>query len=66
MSQTKLILLMMQNILKVKIQLKDKIMSDKTLKDKAYEIATNRGYDGFQRALASMAYKFWIKRQDQE
>ena len=37
-------------------------MSDKTLKDKAYEIATNRGYDGFQRALASMAYKFWIKR----
>ena len=37
-------------------------MSDKTLKDKAYEIATNRGYDGFQRALASMVYKFLDKK----
>ena len=27
------------------------------MKDKAYEIAGNRGYDGYQRALASIVYK---------
>ena len=33
-------------------------ISDKILKDRAYEIARNRGYDGYQRALASMIYVF--------
>ena len=34
-------------------------ISDKILRDKAYKIARNRNYDGHQRALASMVYKFF-------
>ena len=34
-------------------------VSDKSLKDRAYEIARNCKYDEYQRALASMAYKFF-------
>ena len=41
-------------------------ISDKILKDRAYEIARNRNYDGYQRALASMVHKFLIRKQDQE
>ena len=41
-------------------------ISDKIVKDKTYEIARNRGYDAYQRALASMVYKFLIRKQDQE
>ena len=37
-------------------------ISDKSLKDRTYEIARNRGYDGYQRALASMVYKFFDKK----
>ena len=37
-------------------------ISDKTLKDRAYEIAKNGGYDGHQRALASKIYKFFDKK----
>ena len=37
-------------------------ISDKTLKDRAYKIARNRGYDGYQRALASMVFKFFDKK----
>ena len=29
-------------------------ISDKILKDRAYEIARNRNYDGYQRALSNM------------
>ena len=29
-------------------------ISDKILRDRAYEIARNRNYDGYQRALARM------------
>ena len=29
-------------------------VSDKVMKDRAYEIALNRKYDGYQRELASM------------
>ena len=32
-------------------------ISDKILKDRAYEIARNRRCDGYQRALANMVYK---------
>ena len=34
-------------------------MSDKILKDRVYEIARNRGYDGYKRALTSMVYEFF-------
>ena len=33
--------------------------ADKVLKDKAYNIASNAKYDGYQRGLASMVYKFF-------
>ena len=35
---------------------------DKVLRDKAYDIASNPEYDGYQRVLASMVYKFVDKR----
>ena len=37
--------------------------SDKVLRDKAYDIARNPEYDGYQRGLASMVYKFFDKKQ---
>ena len=33
--------------------------ADKVLRDKAYNIASNPKYDGYQRGLASMVYKFF-------
>ena len=36
--------------------------ADKVLKDKAYNIASNPEYDGYQRDLASMVYKFFDKK----
>ena len=36
--------------------------SDKILKRKAFEIANNPKYDGYQRGLASMVYKFFEKK----
>ena len=38
-------------------------ISDKILKDRAYEIARNRNCDRYQRALASMVYKFFDKKK---
>ena len=35
--------------------------SDKILRDKAFHIAKNPKYDGYQRGLASMVYKFLDK-----
>ena len=35
--------------------------SDKVLRDKAYDIASNPEYDGYQRALTSMVDKFFDK-----
>ena len=35
--------------------------SDKILRDKAFNIARSPKYDGYQRRLASMVYKFLIK-----
>ena len=35
--------------------------ADKILRDKAYDIASNTKYDGYQRGLASMVYKFFDK-----
>ena len=36
--------------------------ADKVLKDKAYDIASNPEYDGYQRGLASIVYKFFDKK----
>ena len=36
--------------------------SDKVLRDKAFKIASNPKYDGYQRGLASMVYKFFDKK----
>ena len=35
---------------------------DKVLRDKAYDIASNPKYNGYQRGLASMVYKFFDKK----
>ena len=42
--------------------LKRRTKSDKVLKDKAFEIASNPKYNGYERGLASMAYKFFDKK----
>ena len=36
--------------------------ADKVLRDRAYDIASNPKYDGYQRSLASMVYKFFDKK----
>ena len=36
--------------------------ADKVLRDKVYDIASNPKYDGYQRGLASMVYKFFDKK----
>ena len=42
--------------------LKRRTFSDKVLRDKAFNIAKNSKYDGYQRGLASMVYKFFDKK----
>ena len=42
--------------------LNKKTQSDKVLRDKASEIASNSKYDGYQRVLAAMFYKFFDKK----
>ena len=37
-------------------------VSDKILRDKAFNIAKNPKYDGYQRGLASMIYTFFDKK----
>ena len=39
-----------------------KTASDEFLIDKAFNIAKNPKYDGYQRGLASMVYKFFDKK----
>ena len=41
--------------------LERKRFSDKVLRDKVFNIAKNPKYDGYQRGLTSMVYKFMIK-----
>ena len=36
--------------------------SDKVLRDKAFKIASDQKYDGYQRGLASMVYRFLDKK----
>ena len=42
--------------------LKKRTFSDKVLRDKAFNIAKNLKYDGYQRGFASMIYKFFDKK----
>ena len=42
--------------------LKRRTASDKILRDKTFNIAKNPKYDGYQRGLASMVYKFFDKK----
>ena len=42
--------------------LKRRTASDKILRDKAFNIAKNPKYDGYQRGLASMVYTFFDKK----
>ena len=42
--------------------LKGRTASDKILRDKAFNIAKNPKYDGYQRELASMVYKFFDEK----
>ena len=42
--------------------LKGRTTSDKILRDKAFNIAKNPKYDGYQRGIASMVYKFFDKK----
>ena len=37
-------------------------ISDKILKDRAYEIARNPKYDGYQRVFTSIIYKYFHKK----
>ena len=43
-------------------ELAKRAASDKVLRDKAFNIAKNPKYDGYQRGLASMIYKFFDKK----
>ena len=42
--------------------LKKRTASDKILRDQAFKIASDQKYDGYQRGLASMVYKFFDKK----
>ena len=42
--------------------LKERTAADKVLRDKAFNIAKNLKYDGYQRGLASMVYKLFDKK----
>ena len=39
-----------------------RIASDEIMHEKAFNIANNPKYDGFQRGLASMVYNFYDKK----
>ena len=41
-----------------------RIVSDKILKDRAFNIAKDTKYDGYQRGLTSMVYKFFDKKSE--
>ena len=42
--------------------LKNRTTADKVLRDKAFNVAKDPKYDGYQRGLASMVYKFFDKK----
>ena len=42
----------------------NKLISDQKLRNSSYDIASNPKYDGYQRGLASMVYKFFASKVD--
>ena len=42
--------------------LANRTVSDKVLEDRAYEISINTNYDGYQKGLVNMLYKFFDKK----
>ena len=40
----------------------NRLISDQKLRNSAYDVASNPKYDGYQRGLASMVYKFFDKK----
>ena len=44
--------------------LNERTQSDEVLRDEAFEIASSPKYDGYQRGLASMVYKFFDKKSN--
>ena len=42
--------------------LEKRIQSDKVLRDKVFKISSNPKYNGYQRGLASIVYKFFDKK----
>ena len=63
MIQTKLALPMIATYPHSK-EVATRTISDNILKDRAYEIARNRGYDGYQKVLASMVYICFDKKTE--
>ena len=61
MNLIKLVFNMIWLIVKSK-DLVNRAQSDKVLKDRAFKIASNPNYDGYQKGLASMVYKFFDKK----
>ena len=45
--------------------LRKRTQSDKVLRGKAFKIVSNPKYDGYQRGLASMVYKFFDKKSSE-
>ena len=45
-------------------ELAKRTTADKVLRDKAFKIASNQKYDGYQRGLATMVYKFFDKKSE--
>ena len=45
--------------------LEKKTAADKVLRNKAFIIASDQKYDGYQRGLASMVYKFFDKKSQE-
>ena len=49
-------------LMKIFEDLEKRTAADKVLRDKVFNIARNSKYDGCQRTLASMVYKFFYKK----
>ena len=52
----------MRGLMEILKDLARRTASNKVLRDKAFNIAKNPKYDGYQRGLASMVYKFFDKK----
>ena len=58
----KLVFSMIWLMTKKKKDLAKRTQPDKVLRDKAFKIASDPKYDGYQRGLASMVYKFFDRK----